>query len=516
MPKIRQASAIIAASLGATLLLAGCAAGGSGTVAHSSAPTVLKWGFSLPTSWDPVTSSTGNDINTISLVYSSLTQLDSKGNAQPALAEKWSYNTAGTAITFTLRPNLKFSDGTPLDADAVKGSLERGKTQPNSLLVDQLSTIKSITVVDPRTVTLNLQQADYQVPDLLAGKTGEIVNPAAFTTPADAAKIPTDAAGAGPFKFKSFVPESNAVLVKNPYYWDAKDIHIDELDLSVAPDPSTIIAAVQTGALDVASLPATSIAAAKAAGLKVDVVDSLTVSQVDVNSGLAPLTNAKVVEALKYAVNRQQLLKVANAGIGSVVYQPFPKGYVGFDPSLATKFAYDPAKAKSLLADAGFKPGQLKITLTTLSYSQNVAELVQAQLKDIGVESTIQVVPVGSSTWQQAVYLNRTAQFALDGTVGRESPVQLLGVVYGPTGLMNTSRTASPAFLAALDKVRQTPLDSPDYQPLLWKAVEIGVNEDPSFSLYSTPRIDVRSPKVSDLPHYLSQFRWEGVTISGN
>ena len=512
MPSTRTRFALIALAATTALVLAGCATT-AGDKSASTKPAVLKWGFSLPTSWDPVTSSTGNDINTVSLVYSSLTQLDSKGNAEPALAEKWKYNADGTKITFTLRPGLKFSDGTALDAAAVKASLERGKTQANSLLKDQLSTIQSITVDDKTNVTLTLQQADYQVPDLLAGKTGEIVSPAAFKTGADVAKIPTAPDGAGPFKFKSFVPESNAVLVKNPNYWNAKNVHIDELDLSVAPDPSTIVAAVQTGALDVAQLPATDIAAAKAASLKVDIVNSLTVSQVDVNSGLAPLTNSKVVSALKYAVDRQQLLKVANAGIGSVVYQPFPKGYVGFNPALAKKFAYNPTKAKALLADAGYKPGQLNITLTTFSYTQNLAELVQAQLKDIGVKSTIDVVPVGSSTWQQKVYLGRTAQFALDGTVGRESPVQLLGVVYGPTGLMNTSRQASPDFLAALSKVRQTPLDSPDYQKLLWDAVSIGVDEDPSFSLYSTPRIDVRSPKVSALPHFLSQFRWEGVTV---
>jgi peptide/nickel transport system substrate-binding protein len=63
--------------------------------------------------------------------------------------------------------------------------------------------------------------------------------------------------------------------------------------------------------------------------------------------------------------------------------------------------------------------------------------------------------------------------------------------------------------------VRETPLDSPDYKTVLQSAVKLGVQQASSFSLYSTPRIDVRSPKVSALPHYLSQFRWEGVTVSG-
>jgi len=510
-PKTSTSVAIVALATAAALLLAGCS--GSATAA-SGQPVVLKWGFSLPTSWDPVTSSTGNDINTISLVYASLTKLNPEGKAEAGLATSWKYNSTGDAVTFTLRPGLKFSDGTKLDAEAVKASLLRGKTQENSLLKDQLATIKSISVVDATHVTLNLVQPDYQVPNLLAGKTGAIVSPKAFATAKSTKGIPTDPDGAGPFRFKSFVPESNAVLVKNDNYWDAKDVHIDELDLSVAPDPSTVIAAVQTGSLDVASLPATEIKAAKAAGLKVDVVNSLTVSQVDVNSTLAPLTNAKVVEALKYAVDREQLLKVANAGVGSVTYQPFPKGYIAYNPALATQYAYDPAKAESLLKAAGIKPGTLTITITAQSYSQATAELVQAQLKKVGVNAKIALVPAGSSTWQQSVYLGRTAQFALDGTVGRESPVQNLGVVYGPTGLMNTSRNASPEFLAALDKVRETPLDAPDYASVLQNAVKLGVLQASSFSLYSTPRIDVRSPKVSALPHYLSQFRWEGVTVT--
>ena len=138
---------------------------------------------------------------------------------------------------------------------------------------------------------------------------------------------------------------------------------------------------------------------------------------------------------------------------------------------------------------------------------------MQAQLAKIGVTATISVVPAGSSTWQQTVYLGRTAGFALDGTVGRESPVQNLSVVYGPTGLMNTSRTASKEFLAALDLVRATPLDDPDYPSILQDAVKIGVEQSSSFSTYTAKRIVVHSAAVSDLPQFLSQVRWEGVTV---
>lgn len=507
MSRPRTLFRLAALAAAAALALSGCGAGGS-----ASTPGTLKWGFNLPTSWDPVTSSTGNDINTISLVYASLTQLDPTGNAIPSLAESWKYNADGTAVTLTLRPGLTFTDGTALNADAVRQSLLRGKTQQNSLLKDQLSTIADITTSGDRDVTLKLAAPDYQVPNLLAGKTGEIVSPAAFTK--DAAALPTNPVGAGPFKFESFVPESKAVLVKNPGYWDAANIKIDRLELSTGTDPSSVIAAVQTGALDVATITGAQVAQAKAAGLDVDVIDTLGVNQVDVHSGLAPLTDRKIVDALKYAIDRQAIINVVNAGVGDVAYQPFPKGYVAYNPALDGVFAYDPAKARAMLAAAGVTPGSLKLTVTVNSVAQSTAELVQQQLQAVGVTATIKVVPPGSSTWQQEVYLGRKAQFALDGTVGRESPVQNLGVVYGPTGLMNTSKVATPEFLADLAAVRQTPLDSPQYPAVLQKAVAAGVMMSPSFSLGTMPRIVVRSKNVSPLPHYLSQFRWDGVTVS--
>ena len=504
----RVAVAAIVSS--AALLLSACASS-AGAAGDSATPAVVKWGFGLPTSWDPVTSSTGNDINTISLVYASLTQLDEDGVAGPGLAESWEYNETGDEVTFTLRDGLEFTDGTPLDAEAVAASLLRGKTQENSLLKDQLATIDDATADSDTEVTLHLVEPDYQVPNLLAGKTGAIVSPTAFE--ADAAAIPTAPVGAGPFTIETFVPESNAVLVKNPGYWNADEIHIDRLELSTGTDPSTVIAAIQSGSLDVASLPASKVEEAKAAGLDVDIIDSLTVSQVDVHNAIAPLDDPKVIEALKYAIDRQEIIDVTSFGIGEVTYQPFPKGYAAYNPELDDLFAYDPDKTRSLLEAAGYSDGELTIEITAASYSESVAVLVQEQLKKVGVNSTINLVAPGSSTWQQEVYINRTAQFAIDGTVGRESPVQNLTVVYGPEGLMNPSREASPEFLEALDLVRNTPLDDPNYESILQEATKIGVLQASSFSTYSSPRIFVRSAKVSELPHFLSQVRWEGVTV---
>ncbi|MCZ4551852.1 ABC transporter substrate-binding protein [Gordonia rubripertincta] len=506
--KSRRSAGIVVLGLIVALIATACGGGSS----SSSGASEVKWAFSLPTSWDPVTSRTGNDINTISLAYASLTRLDENGNVEPSLAESWEYNADGTAVTFKLRDGLTFTDGTPLDAEAVKAFFKRGKTQEDSFLKDQLDDVVGATVISPTEVTLNLSRPDYQIPYLVAGRTGAISSPAAA---ADTQKLSVWPVGAGPFKITDFVAEDHAYFVKNPDYWDAENINIENFQLSVAPDPATLVAGVQSGSIDFATLPALQAKEAEAAGLDVTVKPSLAANNVSINLNKAPFDNPKVVEAFRYAFDRQAFVDVITGGLGSTTSQPFPEGYLAFNPEIENQWSYDPEKAKSLLQEAGYGPGELTIAITAQSVATNRAELAQAQLKKIGVESTIDVVPPGSSTWQSEVYIAKNPQLATDGTIGRESPVQNLLATYGAEGIMNLSGPhASPEFVAALDLVRATPLEDPQYKPRLWAAVKAGVDQSPSNYLFSNPWIIVSNPKLKDLNILPSQVRWEGVTVS--
>lgn len=476
-------------------------------------PVTVKWAFILPTSWDPVTSRTGADINTISLAYASLTRLDRAGNVEPSLAKRWHYNNDGTAITFELRDGLKFTDGTPLDAAAVKAFFDRGKTQKDSFLKDQLADVDGVSVEGPSLVTLHMSEPDYQIPYLVAGRTGAISSPDAAEK--DLAKLSLWPVGAGPFKMVEFVAESYAHFVKNPDYWDAADIHIDRLELSVIPDSATLVAGILSGSIDFAVLPATKVAEAKADGLTVTITPSLSARDISINLNKPPFTNDKVVDAFRYAFNPQEFVKVISKGLGAVTHQPFPPTYFAADPGIEHLWSYDPDRAVSLLTEAGYPAGSLEITITTNARIEDgAAELVQAQLARIGVKSTIRVVPPGSSTWQSEVYIAKNAQLATDGTIGRESPVQSLLADFGPSGIMNLSGPhATDAFLKALDTVRKTPLDDPQYLQRLHDAVRIGVEQSPSNYLYSNPWIIVSKPGLHNLNIGLSQIRWEGVTV---
>ena len=185
-PRTAYRVAAAAAAIVTISALAACgsngstAAGAAAAASAAGASGTLNWEWELPTSWDPVTSSAGWDMHALGLVYASITTLDPKGTVEAGLASSWKYAANGKSVTFQLRPGLKFTDGTALDAEAVKENIVRGQTQANSTEASELSVISKVVVNSATSFTLDLTQVDYQVPDLLAGKDGMMVSPAAF------------------------------------------------------------------------------------------------------------------------------------------------------------------------------------------------------------------------------------------------------------------------------------------------------------------------------------------------
>jgi peptide/nickel transport system substrate-binding protein len=515
---VRRSLMAFAAVFAVSILAAACgssasSSAGSTSVTTAGASGTLNWEWELPTSWDPVTSSAGWDVHVLGLVYASITSLDPAGNVAPGLATSWTYAPSGKSVTFTLRPDLKFTDGTPLNAQAVKENIHRGLTQANSTIASELAVISKVVVNSPTSFTLDLSQVDYQVPYLLAGKDGMMVSPAAFTK--HPGSLPTQPVGAGPFKLTSYVPDSHANLVRNPGYWDASQIHIANFTVQDITEPSQILAALESGQVNVAYIAGNQVAAAKAAGFKIDVIPSEVVNELDVQTTTPPFNKPDVVKALNYAINRQAILQVQASGYGTASYQPFPKGFVGYNPALADLYPYDPAKARQLLAKAGYPHG-VKITLTSVSTDDSLAEQIQGQLKQAGITATISNVPLATET--QYLYLDKTIPFAVDGTAGRMSPVEMLDVLYSQQGLMNVdgkTATTSPVVTAALGKALTVPLTSPSYAKTLQSTVATAVLDDPiHIWLYTNPRIFAYSPKVTGIPADLVQQRWEGVRVA--
>lgn len=491
-------------ALGASVLLglSGCA----GSTPSSGADTTLRWAVALPAHWDPVVSGSGAQFRILSLVYASLTEIDEQGRAVPSLAESWDYNAAGDQVTFHLRPNLRFSDGSPLDAEAVKHYLERAKTQKNSALFGDLTSIKAVTAASATDVVVHLSQVDYQIPLLLGERVAQITSAKAAADPARLDQAPV---GAGPFIVTENVPGSHVYLTKNPDYWNAADIHIDRVELEAAPDPATLVSSISTGVYDLANLAPNQVKAAQAAGLDVVFQPGFNASNISININKAPFDNPKVVDAVRYATNRQEFVDKATFGYGEATDQPFPTGYIAYDKGSANRYPYNRDRAKQLLAEAGYAPGQIKLPLVVPAQS-STAEIVQSQLAAVGIEVTIKVDPNWSTP-----FFAKDLVLSLYGTTGRESPVQTLTAHFGPNGPLNLSTPYEPeGFAAAVALARQTPLDSPDYAANLRKATQAGLQSKALVFTHSVPNIFVKSAKVSALPAIPGQIHWNGVTVA--
>lgn len=506
---------LLAAGAALVLTVAGCGSGSDATTnaaASGKDGGTLRWAINANVSWDPVTSAAGNEVRHLGLVYEALTKIDPAGKPTPGLATKWAYSDDGRVLTFTLRRGVRFTDGATLDAAAVKTSLDRAKEQPGSVLVQLLANVRKVKAVGAGTVELDLSQQDYGLPLVLGGKAGMIVSPKAIA--AGVKNLPTHPVGAGPFKLTKFVPDASSTLVKNPGYWDAKDIHLAGVDLEYLNDPQAILAGLQSGSIDLASSTGSQVAPAKRAGLQTDQFPSLGVTSIEINDAIKPFTDHRVVEAINYAIDRQALIRTQSGGIGEPAFQPFPKGYVGYSPEVANLYPHDVAKAKALLAQAGYPNGlTIPITYFDAQGFGGLTEQLQAQLAQAGIKSKLSTIPL--SQVAERVYVKHDVAFNPNAIVGRESPLQMLDVQYGADGLLNPGRKASPALTTAIADAAKLPLDSPDYPRTLQAVTARAAKESAVAFLYTLPTVLIHTDKVTGLRPYIVATRLEGVRLGG-
>ncbi|MDX2649916.1 ABC transporter substrate-binding protein [Streptomyces sp. PA03-1a] len=508
-PAARRPGRLRTAALGtalASVLVPALGACGGGAGASTGSAT-LKWASSyFPAHWDPVVSGSGAQFRELALVYASLTRTDENGKAVPDLAKSWEYNDKGDEITFHLRPGLKFSDGEPVDAAAVKAAIERAKKQKNSALFGDLTSIASVDA-NGLDAVVHLTQVDYQIPQLLGERVLQIASPKAAAAPQ---KLDQHPVGAGPFVVEQLIPGTKVLLKKNPDYWDAKNIHIDDVELTSAPDASTVVSGLQTGVYNFADLEPSQAEAAEKAGLDVFVQPGFNASNLSLNVNKAPFDDDRVVDAVRHAVDRKEFVDKLTFGYGEATDQPFPPGYLAYDPTSRDPYPYDPATSRKLLAEAGHKAGDVKLDLV-IPAEDPQAEIVQAQLAAVGITVRIEV----DKNWATPFFA-KDLTFSLYGTTGRDSAVQTLTAHFGPNGPLNLSTPYEPAgFDAAVAKVRRTPLDSPDYVGNLQAATRAGLKSKALVFTYSSPNLFAKSKAISDLPKNPAHIDWTGVTIAG-
>ena len=382
---IRRCLAYLAGGAALTLVVAACGSGstsGSGSAtgantstgaAASSSRPVLRVGMvNYGASLDPTTPTAPNaQIQVLSnepIIYG-----EPNGQYVPGLATSWRYIGGGTKnFEFTLRHNARFSDGSPVTAAALKAwflffASSHSEYQPDI-------PIKSIDTVGNWTVILHLKAPTPDLPSQLSefgGAWGFVVSPKAFAHPAGLATQPD---GAGEYEVvpSQTVTGSVYTFVPNPYYYNPSAAKFSKVIIKIITQPSTMLAAITSGQLDVANGDPTTVDAAKSAGLQIvqaptgwDGLFFFDKAEPAIGGpGRNPLSSLDVRRALNYAIDRSVVTKAILGAYGAPTSEgPSTDGY---DPSYANYYPYDPAKAKALLAAAGYPHG---FTLTILSQS---------------------------------------------------------------------------------------------------------------------------------------------------
>ena len=404
--------------------------GGAAAPAATAAELKMAWSQDA-TGLDPHKQTAFSSIHLLELIYEPLVRLDSQLQIVPAIAQSWQFNADGTKLTFKLDPKAKFQNGSPVTAADVKASFERilNEATGSAVRANFLS-IASIETPDDKTVVFNLSQPDVPILTAMTSINAAIL-PASEIT---AGTVGTKAVGSGPFKLEKWVPNAKEVLSANPDWAGGKPA-IDGIEISVLPDETAILAALRAKQVDFALLndPLVATLVAKEPTLTLTRTPVLAYHVLQLNPSRKPMTELGVRQALSCAIDRKDVLDTALIGEGQVT-GPLTMPLYRTDPSELFCYKRDVAKAKKLLADAGYPDGfSAEVIVASGEPATAVAEaqVIQSQLAEIGVKLTIKVLELN-------VYVDRWLKADFDMAValngGSADPYTMYNRYFTKTG----------------------------------------------------------------------------------
>jgi peptide/nickel transport system substrate-binding protein len=333
-------------------------------------------------------------------IIESLTRIEGDGTVSPGLAKSWTISADGKTYRFALRPDVSFHDGTRLDSGVVKYSLDRAmapdSVNPTKKLFEPIAKVEA---PDPATVVIELK-APYS---LFLFNMGQ--GPAGIVHPDIVETNKTKPVGTGPYRFREWAKGNRVVLVRNEQYRDAKKIAVRQVTFRFIDDPSAAAAALLSGDIDAyPNFPAPEALEVFKRDPRFNVVVGTTEGEVPLilNNKKPPLDDVRVRRAINHAIDRQVIIDGAMSGFGTPIGSHFPP-HNPAHVDLTKLYPHDVAKAKELLAEAGF-PNGIDLTLKPppFPYARRSAEIVAQQLAAANIR--VKIEPVEWAQWLDIVY----------------------------------------------------------------------------------------------------------------
>ena len=391
MKKTTKGTALLAACV-TTMAVTGCA--GSGGAASTSSTLDIAT-MTLPQSLDPA-DATGSALPYFQAVYDTLVKREPDGSFSPMLATRWEYNDDRTELKLTLRDGVRFDDGTPFDAAAVKKNMERF-AKGTGASAKTLQDVEKIKVTDATHVTLHLARPDPALVYHLSDAAGLMANPAAFGRPGDSLKTRPDGTGPYDLDSKRTAIGTKWVYKRAPGYWGTR-LPYNEITFSYFDNETAIVNGIKTGQLNTALLQSADQQTRIEPDPKVKTVkqefDFEGLLLFDRDGKIAPaLKDARVRQALNHAIDRPTMLDKLRQGRGTITSQVFGPRTAAFDERLDGYYRHDPAKARDLLKQAGYADGfTLRLPRVTAIVPDALASSLQTDLNAIGVKVVWDVI----------------------------------------------------------------------------------------------------------------------------
>jgi ABC-type transport system substrate-binding protein len=445
---------------------------------------------------DPGSSDNITDFQFHDLIYDTPLHLTATGTYEPGLAASYKIVDPKT-ITVSLKPGLKFSDGSPLTANDVKATVARyqqGLADKKNNLNPEIAQITSVDVTSDTDFTINLN-AD------IAGDAVQMLANREFT-PQPAAQTAdtaeTSPIGAGPYKVESFTKGQELVLVKNPNHYDPSVEQLAKIHF-VQVDAAATANALKGGTIDMS----VTYGASDYDGIKDDKdftaqvlsSDSLFIYMGVCKDAGTPYENQLVRQAIEYGIDRDEVNDAAFNGLGEPMTQYWPKSSQYYDASVAELAKHDPDKAKQLLQQAGVTSEDLRvIVLSNLPFHNDAALTIGQELEPLGLKLT--VVP--------------TQDIVGDFFTGKKEPAVLTGWVrpglqkvtrmFGPNSVANVCNYSDPQITTMTSKIAAIDPNSPEAVQT-WKDLSKYIMENALFvPLVWQPQIVAfKTSKISGL-----------------
>lgn len=492
-------------------------------ISNATPGGTLRFGRSTDSNnLDPVTNDGNVNIWYFMSIYDQLVRVAPDGiTLEPALAESWDVSDDGLTYTFHLRPNISFSDGTPMTSKDVVFSWTRAANDPNQIWTFTLTALKrdaegqveGLTAPDDTTVVVELSQQWSPFLSDVAMFNMSIVSEA-FAA-GNEERLVDECMGTGPFALGEWKKGESLSLVKNEHYWEEGLPLLDGAIVYVVPDDNARILQIQGGDLDaMMDVPFSRVPELSMdPNLKVYQFPSTFTAYITMNQREAPLDDVNARRALQHATDRQTLVDVVLFGLGIPAVSFMPKGALYWNPNLVP-YDYDIAKAKEALAQTktpdGF-PLDLKIRAGSPD-DETMATALKDMWSQIGVEVTI--TPLEGTVLNDAYNANDFQALSTSWTNDIIDPDELVAYAVLPESseAYHTGWQNEEAQNLAHEGAAET--DPAKRQEIYYRIQEIFLEDSPMLATYHRPYLDITTTKVHNFGHPpTGQFDWKKTWI---